>query len=590
MITVDVEATGLEQWAPGFKVFMVQWADEHGEYVCDEDTGWQPFLDRLAREEMLVLANASYDIHALYTSGIVDLLDGPWRLHDVQTLARVVIPGRFSYKLEALGTDLLGKDATEAQRALKLAAHEHSLPWTQKQKDYYGLWRAEPELMERYGKEDVRLTYDLWKLIWPRATAEDRSVYKMEITGVAPLLREAEREGVLVNKTRLRKLKRKLTAERDEYRLKLLAQGFSPEALGDEDAKNSSSIALVDDLLRNGVPLYRKTPKSGELHPTTGKRNPDKFAVNKDALKEFEVRYPAVRDLLAWRLCNTVLRTYVGALEKANPRVHTTFSQAEARTSRMSASKPNMQNLPTPENDVLGVRDVLIPEPGNAFIVGDYSSIEVMMLAHMIADLGLIADLEDGMDLYSRCASLVYNKPYEECGKKGRYADLRQRSKTTVLTCMYGGGARLLGTRLGVSTEEAALIKADTLGAIPGYFEFDARVKRAVQMRSFPHVVSILGRRLHVPRDKPYVGLNTVIQGNSAEIMKLGLIAAAPAIKPLGYRPLLVVHDELLAEGPAGNAEEALLVLKSAMESVYPLRPRLQVSGDWSVDSYGAAK
>jgi DNA polymerase-1 len=236
------------------------------------------------------------------------------------------------------------------------------------------------------------------------------------------------------------------------------------------------------------------------------------------------------------------------------------------------------------------VRSVLIPEPGNAFIVGDYANIEVYMLAHMIADPGLIADIEAGMDLYARTAALVYGKPYADCGKGGKYADLRQLSKTTTLTAMYGGGARLLGTRLGVSTAEAAHIKSETLAAIPGYFDFDDRVKRAVLRRPFPHVVTLLGRRLFVPREKPYVALNTVIQGNAAEIMKLGLIAAAPAIKPFGYRPLLVVHDELLAEGPVAHAQEALLVLKKAMESVYPLRPRLKVSGDWSTDSYGACK
>lgn len=607
MLAFDTEATGLDHYAPDFKVFMIQWCGASGEQVCDEsqgDTWAQPFLDAIAEEEVLVAANASYDIHALYASGIVDLLSGQWRVHDVLTLARVAVPGRFQYKLEGLGDDLLGADSTVAQRALKEAAKRHKIPWTLKNKDYYALWKAEPRLMEQYGMEDVRLAYDLFELIWNRASVTDSQVYDMEIKGVAPILRAAERDGVLVDKERLAALKARLIAERDELRCQLVAQGLTEEALGWEatdeaEAGKASAKALLADLLRIGIPLYRKTPKSGEINQKTGKRTPDQLAVNKDVLKEFKLRFPVVGDLLKWRAACKVLSTYVSALELADPRIHTSFSQAEARTGRMSASKPNVQNLPTVEEERegqqrrVGVRDVLIPGPGNAFIVGDYKNIEVFMLAHYIADAELIAMLESGVDLYAMTAARVEQKrgnmlTYEECGKDGPNAALRQKAKTTALTAMYGGGARLLGVRLNIPTSDAADIKRETLDAIPGYWDLDARVKAAVRRRRFPHVVTLLGRRLYVPKD--YVALNTLLQGSSAEIMKLGMIAAAPAIAKFGYAVRLVVHDELVAEGPACHAPAALVALKAAMESVYPLKPRLMVSGDWSTDSYGAAK
>jgi DNA polymerase-1 len=292
----------------------------------------------------------------------------------------------------------------------------------------------------------------------------------------------------------------------------------------------------------------------------------------------------------------------VPAMERANPRVHTSFRQAEARTSRMSSAQPNMQNLPRPDEDAdpevnemaLGIRRVIVPEPGNALLVLDYASIEVMVMAHYIADAGLTAELEAGKDLYSLNASRVYVEPYDVVHKGGAKSHLRQRSKVVVLQCMYGGGAQLLATRLGCSTMEAAKIKADTLDAIPGYWAFNDRVQRAAANRGrrtgLCSVETILGRRLAVPRDKLYVALNTVVQGTSAEIMKLGLVAAAPVMQAYGFKPLLVVHDELVAEGPACAAEECLLKSKEAMENVYPLRPALKVSGDWSTESYAHAK
>lgn len=623
MLAVDTETKGLIYREGVGSVFMVQWADKWNEYVCDENTGWQPFLDALDANEdgILVFANASFDVHHLRASGIVDLLARPGtRCHDVTTLARVCVPGRFGYKLEQLGTDLLGADTTVAQRELKEAAKRHGVRWTQEEKDYYALWKLEPALMEKYGKEDVRLTWDVWERIWTRALKSDIEVYRMEIAEVAPLLRAAERDGVLVDAEKRDQLKALLISERDALRESLLAGGFSEEALGaelddpdaDEGAEaeygKANAKALRECLLAIGIPLYRETPSSGKPKTKNGKPvkdehgkpvcNPRTLAVNKDALKEFEADYPVVRDLLDWRNRCKILTTYIGALERAYPRVHTWFNQVQARTSRMSSSSPNVQNLPTPESEKgrLGVRDVLIPSPGNAFAVADYDSIEVRQLAHYIADPELIAFLDAGGDMHQRTAYIVALSR----GEKGITLDTfvkggprdkdRTIAKVTTFTAMYGGGARLLSVRLGISVEAAAALKHEVLSAIPGYWEFDDRVQRTVKRRSFPHVVTITGRRLYVPRDKPYVAMNTLIQGSSAEIMKLGMIAAAPVMAEFGYYIRLVVHDELVNEGPAACAPEALSAIIQSMESAYPLSPRLKVTGDWSTVSYGAAK
>lgn len=577
MLSFDTETRGLTYHEDVQSVFMVQWADAYGEYVCDENTGWQPFLDAIAQEQMLVAANASFDVHHLHASGVVDLLSSGHRVHDVQTLARVAIPGRWSYKLESLGTDLLGKGATKAQHELKEHAHLHKCTWTSEDKDYYGLWKFEPELMERYGKEDVRLTYDLWQHIWPRASDVDREVYRMEIAGVAPILRSAERHGVLVDPERRDELKARLLQERNEYRSKLLASGISEAALGSDDA-SASTKALLADLLTAGVPLYRMTPKGKSL------------AVDKDSLKEFEGSHPVISDLLAWRARNKTLSTYITALEQADPRIHTSFNQCEARTSRMSASRPNVQNLPTTK----GVRDVLIPASGNAFVVADFEGIEVRVLAYYLGNQELIAALDDGLDMHQLTAQRVAQAlgdpgaKFEDFVKGGPRGKERDRAKTTTFRTLYGGGARLTSVQLGIPMTEAAALVAAVKDVIPGYAKFDAAVQRKLRQRSY--VKTILGRRLAVPKDKKYIGLNRIIQGSSAEIMKLAMIAAAPVLEPLGYQIVLVVHDELVAEGPDHLADEALAAMIIAMEGCYPLRPKLVATGSHSIDSYGDAK
>lgn len=588
MIAVDTETTGL-LYKEGVKsVFMVTWADAHGEYVCTEDTGWQPFLDALDRERTLVFANASFDVAHLRASGIVDLTATGHRIHDVQTLARIVLPGRFGYKLEELGSGLLGADSTIAQRELKATAKVYNVPWTLENKDYYGLWKLQPEMMEKYGKEDVRLTYDLWQNIWPKRRDSDEAIYRMEIAGVAPILREAEWRGMRVDRKRLAALRARLENKRDDLHERLLCAGMTVQALG-EEGKRGSTIALRRDLLALGLPLHRTTPKGNQL------------SVNKDALSEFTDSHPFVSDLLEWRVVCKTISTYVRGLENADPRAHTSFSQIEARTGRMSSRQPNMQNLPT----TTGIRDVLVPDPGNALIVADYSSIEVMVLASYINDPGLTAALEAGKDLYAMTAASVHGVPYEDCIKGGKSEHLRQAAKITTLTAMYGGGVPLLATRLGVPRAEAERIRDETLGSIPGYYQLVGGLSATVRARgSKPYLTTMLGRRLSIPRIKlvdadgnkigektaAHVALNTLIQGGAAELMKLGLIATAPAIKPFGYGVVLVVHDEIVAEGPAEHADEALSAMREAMEGSYPMRPALKADGSWSTDSYGKAK
>lgn len=616
MIYFDTETTGLNPWAKGFRVFSCQWGTEDGAlHWCDEDTGFAGFLGAIRDTSELCAANASYDIHALRESGIVDLLETGHVVHDVLTLARVALPGRFAYGLKELGRDLLGADATKEQDALKAAAKEHGIPWTKENKDFYSLWRAEPSLMEEYGLQDITLTRQLWHKIWNKASPQAREVYRLE-TQVATILREAEKHGVLVDKGSLTDLEVRLEHERDELRGKLVHHGLSDAALGD-GVKPASSKALLADLLGAGIPLHQLTAMSNKIvtrkDPATGRnvavrdadgnarRRPAVLAVSKDALAEFADSNPVVGDLLAWRNRCKTLSTYVNALKLADPEIHPSFKQTEARTSRMSCAHPNLQNLPSTK----GVREVLVPHPGNSFVVCDYDSIEVRVLAYYADNQELIDALETGLDLYSMNAAAVHGVPYETVIKGGASEHLRKMSKIAVLSLMYGSGAAKLGRTLNIPLEEAKALKQATLAAIPGYYPLAARIQAAVLSRGRqPYVETLTGRRLAIPRiakldaegnkidedTATHVALNSVIQGSAAELMKLGMIAAAPRARELGYRVVMVVHDELVLEGPTSCAEEALAATIEAMEGCFPLKPRPKVSGSHSNDSYGSSK
>jgi DNA polymerase-1 len=92
-----------------------------------------------------------------------------------------------------------------------------------------------------------------------------------------------------------------------------------------------------------------------------------------------------------------------------------------------------------------------------------------------------------------------------------------------------------------------------------------------------------------VKKDKSYVGLNALIQGSAADIMKQGLINVDDAVRPLGGIPLLVVHDEVVVEVPTENADEALQRMEEALIAAYSLNPKLAVEGSVVHTSYADA-
>jgi DNA polymerase-1 len=78
-----------------------------------------------------------------------------------------------------------------------------------------------------------------------------------------------------------------------------------------------------------------------------------------------------------------------------------------------------------------------------------------------------------------------------------------------------------------------------------------------------------------------------VIQGTAADIMKVAMVRCEQALKDAGLtsRLVLQIHDELLFEGPAKEAEQVKAIAVGEMANAYPLDPPLAVEagigGDW---------
>jgi len=260
----------------------------------------------------------------------------------------------------------------------------------------------------------------------------------------------------------------------------------------------------------------------------------------------------------------------------ATGRIHTSFNQAGAATGRLSSSEPNLQNIPvrTPRGEA--IRRGFVAAPGHLFVVADYSQIELRLMAHLSGDAAFVEAFRAGGDIHRQTAALVFGVAPAEVTP-----EQRARAKTINFGIIYGQGPFALGRSLGITQEEAR-------DFIARYFERFAGVRRFLDRqvelaREQGYVETIRGRRRYIPeiREKNFNlraygernAQNSPLQGSAADLIKAAMIRIHHelAARHPGAHLLLQVHDELLVEAPAAEAEAVATLVRREMEQAAAL-------------------
>jgi DNA polymerase I-like protein with 3'-5' exonuclease and polymerase domains len=147
-----------------------------------------PIIEAL-KPKRLLMHNAAFD--CIFTIRKFGVYLNKALYADTMTLQHVLNENLFNYGLKELGTHYFGADATD-EKAEMLASIKAN-GGTEKQ--YY---KADSAIRAMYAKKDVRLTYDLWKLLDKQLTPELRKLYY--VTEVVPLAKHvlipAELKGI----------------------------------------------------------------------------------------------------------------------------------------------------------------------------------------------------------------------------------------------------------------------------------------------------------------------------------------------------------------------------------------------------------
>jgi DNA polymerase-1 len=258
---------------------------------------------------------------------------------------------------------------------------------------------------------------------------------------------------------------------------------------------------------------------------------------------------------------------------------------------------------------------MFVPREGHAFVVCDYDSIEVRLLAYYLGDPGFRELIAEGHDPHAWMAMNLEGGSMDDYLKGTPGQPIRDKAKNTLFAITYGAGggrvsdmnkldpgpwydedhpaivaAREQGRywpKPGWQYKEGRALVKKIKGALPGYHKLNRRVRSKIE--TVGYVTTIMGRKQPVKPDKSYVGLNALIQGSAADIMKQGLVNVAEAVAPLGGIPLLVVHDEVVVEVPTERAQECLTLTEAALVGAHDLNPALKVTGSVVTTSYADA-
>jgi len=576
------------------------WGADDAEYypVGHEGGGNLPRrgVERFVRDTLtnssvtLVVHNSLYEKGWLRRGGIP--MRG--RVYDTQTAAPLVDEYRFSYALDALAKDYLGRGKDETA----LLAYGRSLTTVNANgrtvKAYRtirdiktNLWRFPADQVRTYGAADARAALDLWTVFEPLVRRDGQwELFEME-TRLIDVLIEMRWRGVRVQHDEVVQAIARLEREQAQLQRALdRAAGFHVDV--------------------NLEPLLSKAFRAeGIIPPQTAKSGRDSF--RKGWLDTVDT--PLGRLVNGVRRIEKAINTFLKGciLDKTvHGRVHPTFhpqksDEGGAVTGRFSGSNPNFQFLPARDKEVKRlVRGALLPEEGAEWAACDYSQQEPRLTVHY-AVLGGVRGAKTAQRRYIEHPDMDYHQFMAELTGLER-----DRVKPINLGVGYGMGGAKLCRSLGLPTKfitkpdratgkpREIEVAGDEGQAILDQYHANAPFVRGLsdlcarKAEQRGYVTTLMGRRCRLSGGKHgygrqdwfYKAMNRLIQGSAADQTKLAMLACWDA----GYVPLVTVHDELGFSVPDRTTARTIATLmENCVTLQVPSKVDVELGPSWGL-------
>lgn len=265
-------------------------------------------------------------------------------------------------------------------------------------------------------------------------------------------------------------------------------------------------------------------------------------------------------------------------LSAADGRIHCSFNLTGTATGRLSATRPNMQNIPKymcriVRTDSAGkkqtihpgynIKKLFIPSSDEYRILNiDIKGAELRVYTAYSRDQNMIDALLRGLDVHSYVTSKITGIPYDvierEKETNPEIKALRTRSKRVVFGIFYGAGAFKIAEQLGCTKEEAQVVIDQIFAEFPALHSYVEDTKNEVRRKQF--VRTHFGRyrrfKLASVNDKHFSAacreaVNFLIQSTASDLVLGQLCEISDNVQDIQGRMLITVHDSIAMEIPA---------------------------------------
>jgi DNA polymerase I-like protein with 3'-5' exonuclease and polymerase domains len=430
--------------------FPLRHSDVFIDFKRDEKI-WSVLNERIFQNENItkVFHNAMYDVCWIRA---VTGMKMKGRIVDTMIAASVIDENRFKYSLDALSKDYLNEEKYKydlQQKTLEWSGGTVKDPMT-------NMHKLPASIVKEYAKQDVNLTYKLWKLFDKKIdevlyTKDDgeqktcRQIFELE-TKLFLCLVDMKFKGVKIDVAKAIEFGRHLKKRRDQI-IKAIQSKTSVHV----DIWAAASIKkLLDHLC---IKDYKVTPKS---------KMPQ---LPKDYLRTHNNK--CLRMIAKAREYDKAVNTFIDGLlgYVHEGRIHADINQIRSDsggtvTGRFSMSNPNLQQIPAKGYIGGKMRELFVPEEGCKWGSFDYSQQEPRIVVHYAIKLGL-PGTESLQDEFDR----------DDADFHQIVADManisRKQAKTINLGLFYGMGKIKLQKELGLDQRQAKELFNEYHGRVP---------------------------------------------------------------------------------------------------------------------------
>lgn len=433
----------------------------------------------------------------------------------------------------------------------------------------------------KYSALDVEPLYQIYELQKQIITNEKMNrVLELEMA-LEPIIARMEYLGISFDKENWLELSRQAQEKAEEYERRLyryIADNFNK--IVDNPVNASEAIEqlnitqTVDGYSVNAKKrqkIYKDITVKEEIINTTipmlNFASPkqvinilQKLGIDTDSSSEKELQryknYEFVDTLLKYRdyykSGHAFGENFLEYVNKETNKIHTELGQLIAVTGRFGSAGPNLQNIKADKE----YRASFIASKNYFLVTADYSQIELRLMAQAAMEPLMIDAFINEEDLHRLTASIIFDARPEDVTD-----EQRQIGKSLNFAVIYGTSEYGLRYNFGWTLDRGKEYLDKYFGRYTRIKQFQDRVGNLVLRNAYS--TTHLGRKRYftIPRGlygwkakKIYgrikrQGINQIIQGDAAEIIKFSLINLGQ--NPFGwdkFRPLLTIHDENVVE------------------------------------------